>query len=125
MALSVYFSRCIYSLDWTAGLEYWTELFSFLDKCLCLFMEESLATPFYNQQVATVYDKTFEWENFYSFHKFHVIRKYFPCLKSPLDKVQTAIQVVLKIIYCYNTGMRYISDVPLKEMYICVFGPIL
>ena len=23
-------------LDWTTGLEYWTELFSFLDKFLCL-----------------------------------------------------------------------------------------
>ena len=33
-------------LDWNTGLEYWTELFSFLDKFLCLFLERSLR--FYN-----------------------------------------------------------------------------
>ena len=25
---------CLHSLDWTTGLEYWTEVFSFLDKIL-------------------------------------------------------------------------------------------
>ena len=25
------------------GLDFWTELFSFLDKCLCLFLERNLA----------------------------------------------------------------------------------
>ena len=34
-------------LDWNTGLDYWTELFSFLDKFLCLFVERSL--HFYNQ----------------------------------------------------------------------------
>ena len=26
-------------LEWNTGLDYWTELFSFLDKFLCLFLE--------------------------------------------------------------------------------------
>ena len=39
---------CHYSLS---GLDYWTELFSFLNKFLYLFLERSL----YNQQVAGYY----------------------------------------------------------------------
>ena len=27
------------TLDWTTGLDYWTELFSFLGKFLCSFLE--------------------------------------------------------------------------------------
>ena len=51
-------------LDWTTGLEYWTGIldwttglkyFPFLDKCLRLFLERSLATPFYNHQVPGYY----------------------------------------------------------------------
>ena len=38
-------------LDWTTGLKY----FPFLDKCLCLFLERSLATSFYNHQVPGYY----------------------------------------------------------------------
>ena len=40
-------------LDWSTGLDYWTELFSFLDRFLCLFLKE--AHIFYNQQVADYY----------------------------------------------------------------------
>ena len=40
-------------LDWNIGLDHWTELFSFLDKFLYLFLERSL--HFYNQQVPGYY----------------------------------------------------------------------
>ena len=39
-------------MDWNTGLDYWTELFSFLDKFMCFFIERCLHT-FHTQQVAT------------------------------------------------------------------------
>ena len=44
-------SRCMIGVYPFTGLDYWTEIFSFLDKFVCVFLQRSL--HFYNQQVAT------------------------------------------------------------------------
>ena len=38
-SVEVAYKGCIHSLNWTTGLEHWTEIFSFLDKFVNLFLK--------------------------------------------------------------------------------------